>query len=99
MGKKNRNNFDIGAGLGASARGSWDNMRGNSTLDIRNGTVTELNQVDDDRSFAHSDDMQHLTARRATFKILEKFDKLINDTKYQFKKKPKFDFNDSKVAR
>ena len=79
------------------------------TLDIRAGTVTEFTGgppatrdprkqgVDDQSSM--SDDGRKLTARRATMKILRRFDRLIKAEKYKVGgKRPKFDFDSKEVA-
>ena len=85
------NNDDIGSGFLM-----YDIGKGNSTLDIRNGTVTEFA---DDRSALSDDGVKKLTARRATMKILSKLDKLRGDSKLKVKGRLKFAFNTEQVKK
>ena len=85
------NNDDIGGGFL-----KYDIGKGNSTLDIRNGTVTEYA---DDRSALSDDGVKKLTARRATIKILSKLDKLKGDSKYKVKGRLKFAFDNEQVKK
>ena len=96
------------------ARRSVTETRNNGDLGMLNTTNLEMNdreplninlgKLDNNKKdtqpkdSAHSSEIRDLTARRATVKILARFDRLIHDKRLKMNKKPKFLFDGKKVA-